>query len=155
MSGGWLEDGEVDGAGNANWDVIATHNDGIWKVHGPLTCAGGACAIHNPSEHHMRDWPLGFLKLGVSGMVGAQLAGYALVVGTRTCGHEVPHLDPDSLAHTVEAMGIGAATVMVAWERRSCDGCCRADGASGMDVGSGNGNGSGSGNWSSGGGKLW
>lgn len=29
----------------------------ILKVHDAIVCAGRHCVIHNPSDHHMRDWP--------------------------------------------------------------------------------------------------
>ncbi len=27
------------------------------KVHDPDKCIGEFCTIHNPSDHHMKDWP--------------------------------------------------------------------------------------------------
>jgi len=29
----------------------------LYNVHDPAQCAGRPCAVHNPSAHHMRDWP--------------------------------------------------------------------------------------------------
>ncbi len=28
------------------------------NVHSSALCAGQACVVHNPSDHHMRSWPL-------------------------------------------------------------------------------------------------
>jgi hypothetical protein len=42
------------------------------------------CVIHNPSKHHMRDWPM---ILRSSGLI------------ERQCPHGVGHPDPDSAAY--------------------------------------------------------
>lgn len=76
------------------------------NVHPATACDGGFCVLHNPSEHHMREWPLcwrGDRKLM-----------------ERTCPHGVGHPDPDDLAFHVrngrEWQGV-----------HGCDGCCRGD----------------------------
>lgn len=94
-------------------DAIETANDALadelsivegrpGRFHPNIACVGQFCCIHNPSEHHMRDWPL---VLRESTLM------------ERTCSHGVGHPDPDSLAYFkrlgVEGFGI-----------HSCDGCC-------------------------------
>lgn len=55
------------------------------RTHPPEVCFNDeACVIHNPSAHHMREWPLTYR--GDSGDM------------ERTCPHGVGHPDPDHLA---------------------------------------------------------
>ena len=63
-------------------------------VHPPGVCAGRACVVHGPSEHHMRDWP----------MVWRPFRGQV----ERTCPHGIGHPDPDQAGDTTHG----------------CDGCC-------------------------------
>lgn len=70
--------------------------------HHPDDCAGEFCVLHNPSWHHMRDWPT---LIRTSGLV------------ERICEHGVGHPDPDSVAY-FERKGIEAMDV------HGCDGCC-------------------------------
>lgn len=73
-------------------------------THPSYKCAGRACVVHNPSNHHMRDWP----------------TVYRSDKGTteRQCPHGVGHPDPDDLAWH-ESMGRDWVGV------HGCDGCCR------------------------------
>jgi len=73
--------------------------------HDPKACAGQACCIHNPSEHHMREWPL-------------ELRASTLM--ERICPHGIGHPDPDSLAYFNR---IGEDDFGV----HGCDGCCSKD----------------------------
>lgn len=51
------------------------------RVHAASKCAGQWCAVHNPSDHHMKDFPQHFrLDRGIM---------------ERTCPHGVGHPDPD------------------------------------------------------------
>ena len=67
----------------------------IENIHSHQKCAGGPCVIHNPSDHHMREWPTnwrddrGFME--------------------RICPHGIGHPDPDDP---------NADPV------HGCDGCC-------------------------------
>ncbi len=63
-------------------------------VHLPEKCAGRACVVHAPSEHHMRDWPLTWR--GDRGIM------------ERACPHGIGHPDPDDIGDDVHG----------------CDGCC-------------------------------
>jgi hypothetical protein len=65
------------------------------NVHDPAGCAGRACTIHNPSNHHMRAWPQHWR--GDRGLV------------ERICPHGVGHPDPDEVATDTT---------------HGCDGCC-------------------------------
>lgn len=76
----------------------------ICNVHLADQCAGEHCIIHNPSDHHMRRWPL--VWRGDKG------------VFERTCPDGVGHPDPDSAAFLVR-IGKGYLT------NHGCDGCCR------------------------------
>ena len=73
-------------------------------THKPDRCEGEWCVIHNPSDHHMRDWPM-LMRMDKLALV------------ERTCPHGVGHPDPDSLAyflrHGDDWMGV-----------HGCDRCC-------------------------------
>ena len=73
------------------------------SFHKPDACAGHFCVIHNPSDHHMKDWPK---LVRASGLI------------ERECKHGQGHPDPDSVdyfeRHGIEGMGV-----------HGCDGCCR------------------------------
>jgi len=73
------------------------------KYHNKKACAGQACCIHNPSKHHMVDWPL---VLRESTLM------------ERKCPHGIGHPDPDSLAW-MERNGRKGYGV------HGCDGCCQ------------------------------
>lgn len=77
----------------------------LW-THKAEVCANDpACVIHDPSDHHMRDFPLHWRD--DRGLM------------ERICPHGVGHPDPDGLAFHLEAgrdyMGV-----------HGCDGCCSA-----------------------------
>jgi hypothetical protein len=57
-----------------------------WHIHNAEACADHPCAFHNPSEHHMKAWPLDMN------------ASKDLLV-ERICRHGTRHPDPDSVAH--------------------------------------------------------
>jgi hypothetical protein len=61
------------------------------------------CFIHNPSTHHMRDWPI---------------VVRASTLIERVCPHGVGHPDPDSAAYLNWRDGHDA------WGIHGCDGCC-------------------------------
>lgn len=50
-------------------------------VHSQSKCAGRPCTIHNPSEHHMADWPQNWRS--------------DRKLMERICEHGVGHPDPD------------------------------------------------------------
>jgi hypothetical protein len=70
--------------------TLLKHEREFWanrKTHDPEQCRGREtpCVVHNPSEHHMREWPLNFR--------------YDRGLTERIClPHGVGHPDPDDLA---------------------------------------------------------
>lgn len=95
---------------DGDWDLISTPEQGVVKTHGINDCGGRPCCVHNPSEHHMRDWPIIF-----------DMKKMALAL--RLCAHGYGHPDPDSLAYFCTRKGIGANTI--AWLLlHQCDDCC-------------------------------
>lgn len=77
-------------------DHFLSSGQKLVNVHPPTRCVGQYCTIHNPSEHHMREWT----------QFWRQDAGFM----ERTCPHGVGHPDPDE-PYTPPGHG--------------CDGCCR------------------------------
>jgi hypothetical protein len=53
------------------------------QMHKPDKCAGHHCSIHNPSDHHMKTWPLLWRR--------------DTLMMERICPHGVGHPDPDHL----------------------------------------------------------
>ena len=72
------------------------------RIH-PKSACEGHCPFHNPSDHHMKDWPI---LIRYSGLV------------ERTCPHGIGHPDPDSLAYLSEQDQKGYLGI------HGCDGCC-------------------------------
>lgn len=74
------------------------------RTHAYDACEGEFCVVHNPSAHHMREWPLNW-----RGDKGQQME--------RICSHGVGHPDPDDLDFHIrngrDYMGV-----------HGCDGCC-------------------------------
>ncbi|MBF6085175.1 hypothetical protein IU485_27765 [Nocardia cyriacigeorgica] len=69
-------------------------------VHPPAACEGRACPMHNPTDHHMRDWPVIWRP--------------DRAILERICHHAVGHPDPDQFEY---------------WDRtgqpwQSVHGCC-------------------------------
>lgn len=76
----------------------------LTNTHPATQCDGEFCVIHNPSDHHMRDWPTNWRS--------------DRMLMERTCPHSVGHPDPDDLAfHVRNGRGWQAS--------HGCDGCCR------------------------------
>ena len=73
----------------------------LTNTHPADKCAGQACVIHNPSDHHMRGWAMHWRS-------DRQMM-------ERICPHGVGHPDPDDAAYQAS---IGRDTV------HGCDGCC-------------------------------
>lgn len=74
-----------------------------FKTHDPALCAGQACVLHNPSDHHMRGWPRNYR--------------HDRWLTERLCPHGVGHPDPDDVAwHVSEGRDYQGV--------HGCDGCC-------------------------------
>ena len=72
-------------------------------VHSSQNCEGRVCIIHNPTDHHMSDWPLHFR--------------YDRIIFERICDHGVGHFDPDQMVYF---SSIGREDESI----HGCDGCC-------------------------------
>ena len=68
-------------------------------THDESACKGNFCPVHNPSNHHMKDWPQHYR--GDRGIT------------ERICPHGIGHPDPDCLLANKGDNGI-----------HGCDGCC-------------------------------
>jgi hypothetical protein len=78
------------------------------NVHNKQICAGQPCCVHNPSDHHMRDWP--------------QVWRDDRYLMERTCPHGIGHPDPDHMAYVLTQPGpVGETASGV----HGCDGCCQ------------------------------
>jgi hypothetical protein len=75
----------------------------LYNLHPQERCAGRPCVIHNPSDHHMKDWPLNW-RADKSQM-------------ERLCSHGTGHPDPDDLDYH-KSQGRDWMSV------HGCDGCC-------------------------------
>lgn len=92
------------------------------------SCAGRPCVVHNPTEHHMRGWPL----------VWHNDRG----IFERTCPHGIGHPDPDQFEFCEQARTrwrppLNADILDDPYPRSNpyegtgihgCDGCCRDGG---------------------------
>jgi hypothetical protein len=78
---------------------------GFVGVHSPRSCAHQmACPVHDPSDHHMRGWPV--IWRDDKGIL------------ERICPHGIGHPDPDQFEHW-DSIGRSALSV------HGCDGCCQ------------------------------
>lgn len=82
---------------------LFTFEEGTLLVHAEDRCRGRYCTIHNPSDHHMRDWHLHWRS--------------DRAIFERICSHGVGHPDPDQF----EFWEITNQN----WQRvHGCCGCC-------------------------------
>lgn len=77
----------------------------IVNVHLPEKCVGRPCVMHDPSDHHMIEWPL---------LWRADKGTFE-----RTCTHGIGHPDPDDDAYQIS---LGDRWIGI----HTCDGCCHA-----------------------------
>lgn len=75
-------------------------------VHNKEDCKGEYCCIHNPSDHHMKDWPLHWRD--DRGLM------------ERICPCGIGHPDPDDLAFK-KRMGVNIKIESI----HGCCGCCQ------------------------------
>lgn len=88
-------------------------------THTATQCAGEPCVLHNPSDHHMRDWP-----------TVVRYDKFALT--ERQCRHGIGHPDPDSMdwlsrcwPSVVErGLSYDDGDGWKALGVHGCDGCC-------------------------------
>jgi hypothetical protein len=79
----------------------------VLRTHGPTQCSGEFCCIHNPSDHHMKEWPQNWRD--DRGLM------------ERRCPHGIGHPDPDDIAHKERMRGEKFAHYEAI---HGCDGCC-------------------------------
>lgn len=77
------------------------------RVHNRKYCVGEFCTIHNPSDHHMKDWPM--IWRGDRGIM------------ERECPHGTGHPDPDDAAYRKRRDGDSGRYDSGI---HGCDGCC-------------------------------
>lgn len=75
-------------------------------VHDKARCSG-ACCIHGPSDHHMKDWPTNWRQ------------DRKLI--ERVCPHGIGHPDPDDVAFRAKNPNYPQT---VGGTQHGCDGCC-------------------------------
>lgn len=92
--------------GNATDEVYGVNIGDVvlQNIHNAELCQGRNCIIHNPSDHHMRNWPLTWR--GDKG------------VFERHCPHGTGHPDPDDADYLI-------SHGREAWTIHGCDSCCR------------------------------
>jgi hypothetical protein len=84
----------------------------IMTVHEWSKCYGRPCVIHNPSDHHMREYPLHWrADRGIF---------------ERICAHGIGHPDPDQMEYFRES---APDPEYREWHANlqmvhGCDGCC-------------------------------
>lgn len=103
-------------------DTHAARAATTWAVHSAVKCEGEACVLHNPSDHHMADWPM------------SRRFDKRPPIVERLCPHGTGHPDPDSAAWAQRA--VQEDDELVWQDERSdgeyvwihgCDGCCAQD----------------------------
>lgn len=93
---------------NKRWsyDKLTDDAGNVWNVHKASVCDGENCAIHNPSDHPLKDAKL---------VVRADSFKHGLI--ERFCQHGIGHSDPDSVAYFAKQGSHGMGV-------HGCDGCC-------------------------------
>jgi hypothetical protein len=94
-------------------DLFTDDNDVVWRVHKAAVCAGSHCAIHNPSDH-----PLKNARRVLRGPDPFSLKPVGFV--ERVCEHGSGHSDPDSVAFYDNNGHPGTGV-------HGCDECCRGE----------------------------
>lgn len=76
------------------------------NVHAKTRCEGRPCVVHNPTDHHMRGFPLTWRD--------------DRRIFERVCPHGIGHPDPDAFAFQLSLPSGDDG-----WGVHGCDGCCR------------------------------
>jgi hypothetical protein len=85
-------------------------------THSLAECVLKYCVIHNPSDHHMKEWD-----------INIRLDRYG-ALAERLCPHGIGHPDPDSLAYISTLVPEEAREDTLYYEGiHGCDGCCWED----------------------------
>lgn len=83
-------------------ETVKLSSGQVIRMHSKEDCSG-FCPIHNPSNHHMKDWPL--------------LWRNDRHIFERICVHGVGHPDPDTMAYLIDK---GSTDTGI----HGCCGCC-------------------------------
>jgi hypothetical protein len=84
------------------------------KVHNPVICAGRSCSVHNPSDHHMKDWPLNWRS---DRRIMERLCTHYNDDGSVS--YQIGHPDPDDADFRERRDGDNYDP-----GTHGCDGCC-------------------------------
>ena len=80
---------------------LLKHENEYWAklhTHAAFECREENCVVHNPSDHHMRTWPINYrMDRGIT---------------ERICKHGIGHPDPDCIRAKEDSI-------------HGCDGCCQ------------------------------
>jgi len=80
---------------------LLKHEKEYWAklhTHAAFECREENCAVHSPSNHHMRTWPINYrMDRGIT---------------ERICKHGIGHPDPDCIRAKEDSI-------------HGCDGCCQ------------------------------
>lgn len=90
-------------------EIWADSHSTLVNVHPASQCAGRPCVLHNPSDHHMREWPTNWRP--------------DKRMMERVCPHGIGHPDPDDMAYHRNQGRTGLGV-------HGCDGCCLSNEAS-------------------------
>ena len=84
-----------------------TGTNQVVTVHEESKCQGGFCCIHNPSDHHMKDWPTNWRQdLGIMERIDDEGVG---------------HPDPDAIEYVRRTRGDKIADAL---SIHGCNGKC-------------------------------
>lgn len=86
-------------------EEVTLNSGQVIRAHKKSLCEP-PCAIHAPSDHHMKDWKLIFRE---SGML------------ERICPHGIGHPDPDTMSFVKRRLGKEISEYEGV---HGCDGCC-------------------------------
>lgn len=86
-----------------DWWGVSLGPSNLVNIHPQSACAGRACWVHNPSDHHMKEWPKNWR------------ADRRIL--ERVCEHGVGHPDPDDAAYRAS---VGDEDTV-----HGCDRCCQ------------------------------
>lgn len=91
---------------------LPDHPEAKVRTHSPDLCGGTFCALHNPSDHPLKDKNMTL-----------RLDKFVPIV-ERRCDHGIGHPDPDSIAYFASITE--DEDVIRYIQMHGCDGCCHA-----------------------------
>lgn len=97
------------------YDLVSLPGNLLLRTHPTSACNGDVCCVHNPSDHHMVNWPQQWDPRGH--------------MMHRLCEHDLVHPDPDDLRYQLmnslppQTMTLFPGQGLVT-THFPCDGCC-------------------------------